>query len=543
MPAPTRRALLGAGALALTGAGEAAAQGTPPGTTTPAGRTVRIAMSIGDIPRLWGGPEAGLEGVRFGAHFVYDALVNWDLSSADRPSGLTPGLATAWRPEEGNRRRWIITLRRGVVFHDGTPFDADAAIWNFDSIFNREAPQFDGARAGFVRGRLPAVARAEKIDDVTIAVMTHELEGMLPYQLSFLWFVSPAHWRALGGDWARFAQNPSGTGPYKVISVTPRQRAELEANTAYWNPARIPKVPRTVLLPIPDANARVAALRAGQADVIESVPPDAIASLRAAGFPVMQNAYPHIWAWRLNHLPTSPFHDVRVRRAANLAIDREAMAALLVGSALPARGKVTPDDPWFGNPSFALRHDKAAARDLMQQAGYGPNRRCAISVIAATSGGGQILPAPMNEAIQADLREIWMDVTFQIVDFATIINLLRAGAKDPAARNAAAINVAIPSIEPATGWIIYDSQLVNPRGLNWGHYDNPAADAALRAVRAEFGAEGQAAAMRKLHEVLVDDAAGLYVVHDLNPRAFSPRVSGFVQARNWFQDYTPLALR
>jgi len=521
----------------------AAALGLPGMAEAQAPRTVRIGMSINDIPRLWGGPEAGLEGVRFGAHFVYDSLVQWDLSRDDAPSGLVPGLATAWRAEEADRRRWIVTLRRGVAFHDGTPFDADAAIWNFDSVFNREAPQFDGGRAGFIRGRLPAVAKAEKLDDFTIAVTTHAPDGTLPYQLTFLWFASPSHWRALGGDWAKFAQNPAATGPYKVVSVTPRQRAELEENTGYWNPARIPRAPRTVLLPIPDANARVAALRAGQADVIESVPPDAIASLKAAGFPVMQNAYPHIWAWRLNTLPGSPFADVRVRKAANLAIDRDAMAALLVGSALPARGKVTPDDPWFGKPSFVLKHDKAAARELMQQAGYGPNRRCPISVIAATSGGGQILPAPMNEAMQADLREVWIDVTFQIVDFATIINLLRAGARDPAARGAAAINVAIPSIEPATGWIIYDSQLSNPRGLNWGYYNNPEADAALAAVRAEFTTEGQVAAMRKLHEALVDDAAGLYVVHDLNPRAFSPRVAGFVQARNWFQDYTPLTVR
>ena len=531
----TRRGVLTAAAASLAIGQEAAAQA--------AARPVRIAMSINDTPRLWGGPEAGLEGVRFGAHFVYDALINWDLTRADAPSGLAPGLATSWRVEEGDRRRWVITLRQGVRFHDGSPFDADAAIWNFASIFNRDAPQFDGVRAGLVRGRLPAVAGYEKIDDGTIAVTTNIPDGTLPYQLSFLWFASPTHWRALGGDWAKFLAQPSATGPYKVVSVLPRQRAELEANADYWDKARVPKTQRTVLLPIPDASARVAALRAGQADVIESVPPDAIASLRAAGFPVMQNSYPHIWAWRLNTLPGSPFADLRVRQAANLAIDREAMVALLVGSAQPARGKVTPDDPWFGNPGFRLRFDRAEARRLMTEAGYGPNRRCAISVIAATSGGGQILPAPMNEAMQADLREIWMDVTFQVVDFATIINLLRAGARDPAARGAAAINVAIPSVEPSTGWIIYDSNLINPRGLNWGHYTSATADAALAEVRAAFTPEAQTTAMRRLHEALVDDAAGLYVVHDLNPRAFSPRVSGFVQARNWFQDYTPLVVR
>jgi ABC-type transport system substrate-binding protein len=56
--------------------------------------------------------------------------------------------------------------------------------------------------------------------------------------LAFIWFASPSHWQALGGDWQRFALNPSGTGPCKVTNVTPRQRADLEANRDYWDPMR-----------------------------------------------------------------------------------------------------------------------------------------------------------------------------------------------------------------------------------------------------------------------------------------------------------------
>jgi hypothetical protein len=86
-----------------------------------------------------------------------------------------------------------------------------------------------------------------------------------------------------------------------VTNVTPRQRADLEAIRDYWDPNRIPKAPRTVLLPIPDGSARVAALRSGQIDLVESLPPDTIPSLRAARFQVVQNACPHIWG-RLQHL-------------------------------------------------------------------------------------------------------------------------------------------------------------------------------------------------------------------------------------------------
>jgi ABC-type transport system substrate-binding protein len=529
-----RRALLATPALvAALGPSEAEAQAAQP---------LRIGMSLTDIPRLWGGPEAGFEGLRFGGYFLYDALVLWDLSRADRPSGHTPGLATQWRVAEADRRRWIFTLRQGVRFHDGTPFDADAAIWNFDSVFNTRAPQFDGMRSGLIRNRLSSLAAYEKLDDHTLALTTHEPDGMFPYQCTFLFFVSPTRWRELGGEWTRFLTNPAGTGPYRFASLAPRQRAELEPNRDYWDERRIPRAPRTVLLPVPDAPARVAALRANQLDVAETLPPDAIPSLRAARIRVEQNPYPHVWAWRLNVDQGSPLADLRVRQAMNLAVDREGMVALLAGSAAPARGKVMPGDPWWGAPSFNIRFDRAEARRLMQAAGYGPSRRLPLSVIMATSGGGQMVPQPMNEAIQADLREIWIDVTFQIVDFVTILNLMRAGARDPAARGAHAINIAIPSIEPTTGWIIYDSQLVNPRGVNWGYYNSPAVDAALAEVRRSFDPAAQDAAMGRLHSVLVDEAAALFVVHDLNPRGLSARTRGFVQARNWFQDYTQISL-
>ena len=147
-----------------------------------------------------------------------------------------------------------------------------------------------------MRTRVSSIASYEKLDSHRIAITTRQVDGMFPFQTSFLWHASPAHWQALGGDWARFMANPSGTGPYRFVSLTPRQRAEFEPNRAYWDERRIPKVARTSLLPIPDGSARVAALRAGQIDIAETLIPDAIPSLRAARFQVVQNSYPHIWA-------------------------------------------------------------------------------------------------------------------------------------------------------------------------------------------------------------------------------------------------------
>ena len=178
----------------------------------------------------------------------------------------------------------------------------------------------------------------------------------------------------------------------------------------------------------------------------------------------------------------------------------------------------------------------------MTAAGYSATRRCPCNVIMPVSGGGQMVPQPMNEALQAGLREAFFDVNFLPVDFATSINQMRAGARDPASRGAHALNVALPSMEPNTGWVIYDSQLTNLRGINWGYYNSPADHAQLRVVRNSFGTGPMNNAMGRLQDILIDEASLLAVVHDVNPRALSARCRGFVQARSWFQDYTQIAV-
>ncbi|MFM8801763.1 MAG: ABC transporter substrate-binding protein, partial [Tagaea sp.] len=131
-------AALGASSLAPV----ALAQTQPP---------LRIAMSLSDVPRLWAGPDAGFEGLRFGGYMAFDALTLWDMDARDKASGLVPGLAESWRVDPADNKRWIFTLRQGVKFHDGSDFDADAMIWNLDSIFKTDAPQFHAPRVGMIR--------------------------------------------------------------------------------------------------------------------------------------------------------------------------------------------------------------------------------------------------------------------------------------------------------------------------------------------------------------------------------------------------------
>ena len=184
----------------------------------------------------------------------------------------------------------------------------------------------------------------------------------MPYQLAWIGISSPAQWEKLGKNWQEFAKTPSGTGPWRLTGFTPRERAEMVPNKDYWDKARIPKLDRLILIPMPETNTRVAALRSGQVDWIEAPAPDAVPSLKKAGMQIVTNAYPHNWTWHLSRAEGSPWNDVRVRKAANLAVDREGMKELLGGLMIPAEGFMPPGHQWFGKPSFKLKRDLAEAR-------------------------------------------------------------------------------------------------------------------------------------------------------------------------------------
>lgn len=199
---------------------------------------LRIGMTAADIPRTLGQPDQGFEGNRFTGLTMYDGLTGWDLSSADKASTVIPGLATEWKVDDSDKTKWTFKLRPGVTFHDGSPFNADAVVWNVEKVLKQDAPQFDASQVGVTASRMPTLASAKKIDDMTVELTTKEPDSFLPINLTNLFMASPAKWQAFydkaeGADakaksqaaWTAFAKDASGTGPWKMASFTPRERS------------------------------------------------------------------------------------------------------------------------------------------------------------------------------------------------------------------------------------------------------------------------------------------------------------------------------
>ena len=505
----------------------------------------RYGISMADIPLTTGQPDRGAGAYQFTGHTIYDPLIAWEANIGTRPGKLIPGLATEWKVDPKDSKVWRFTLRKGVKFHDGSEFSADAVIWNLDKVLNDKSPQFDAKQAAQVKSRIPSIASFKKIDPHTVEITTKDIDALFPYQLPWFLIGSPAQWEKLDKDWAKVALQPSGTGPFKLDKLVPRERAELVKFAGYWDKTRLAKTDRIVLLPIPDELTRANALLNGQVDLIETPPPDVLPQLKAQGFKLVQNVTPHVWPYHFSTQPGSPWLDIRVRKAVNLAVDREAIVKLLNGQATVAKGQLDRTSPWFGKPSFDLKYDLPAARALMAQAGYGKDKPIKAKIIIAKGGTGQMLSVPMNEYIQQSLAEIGVNIEFEVVELENLYLHWRAGAKADmnAGKGITAINLGYVTADPfyALTRFAY-GKAVAPNGVNWGGYDDPKVNEAIDQIKGSFDTKKQDALLAYVHQRMVDDALMLWVVHDTNPHALSPKVKGFVQAQHWFQDLTTLAM-
>ncbi|WP_207479189.1 ABC transporter substrate-binding protein [Arenibaculum pallidiluteum] len=521
-------------------------------------KVLRIGMTSADIPRTLGQPDQGFEGNRFTGIPMYDALTHWDLSKPDGPSVLIPGLATEWAADAADRTKWVFKLRPGVKFHDGSPFNADAVVWNVQKVLDQSAPHFDQSQVGVTVSRMPTLKAARKIDDMTVELTTSQPDSFLPINLTNLFMASPAHWAAklaaVPADvadpkerakraWAAFAEDPSGTGPFDGIRLVPRERFEMVANKAYWDEKRRPKIDRVVLLPLPEANARTAALLSGQVDWIEAPAPDAVAQIKSRGFSLYMNEQPHVWPWQFSFVEGSPWLDKRVRHAANLCVNRDELKELLGGLMAAPKGTVPPGHPWWGNPKFDIRYDLAEAKKLMTEAGYSAQKPLKVKTITSASGSGQMQPIPMNEYLQQALKECFFDVELEVIEWNALFTNWREGAKHANARGANATNVTFAAMDPFFAMVRFVStQAFPPTSNNWGYFGNDEIDKLVADARTSFDAAERDAALARLHARIVEEAPFLWVAHDVGPRALSAKVKGVVQPKSWFIDIAPMSM-
>lgn len=330
--------------------------GIPSATVTAPGHSDHTSKQV-----LVVGAQKDFKAAAEGKLLVFDTLV-----ALDETGNLRPRLATSWTVSPDGKE-WVLTLRRGVTYHDGTPFNARAAKFSIEK-----------AMAGAVW--------AKYVDEIKI-VAAHTLKVIFnTYYHSFLremangWlsenFVCPA---AVDPPWDPNGRilRYIGTGPFKLGDYKKDREATLVRNDTYWG--KTPKLTKILWKYTPDPYAQILALKAGELDIIgapehhSSVPFMKLAELAAdADFAVSTHSYGRYQVLEFN-CRRPPFDDVSVRKAFNYAIDRQKMVRSLFGTLTDPSFLIT--DPKFkwgpSNITAGYRYDKKRAVQLLAQAGWG----------------------------------------------------------------------------------------------------------------------------------------------------------------------------
>ncbi|MBR0660860.1 ABC transporter substrate-binding protein [Neoroseomonas oryzicola] len=331
--------------------------------------TMAVEAPFGLDPHyLFAGPNMAA------ARNVYDSLINRDAESR-----FVPGIVESW--EATGPQTWELRLRRGVTFHDGSPFTADDVAFSIARVPN--VPNNPGPYTSNLR----TISRVEVVDPHTVRLHTDQPNPVLPGQLTNIFVVSKRV--AEGASTSDFNSGRAaiGTGPFRVEQVRGQEGMSIARNPTYWGEA--PAYARVEIRVIGNDASRLAALLSGDVDLIESVPPADVERLqRDARVSVFRRNSDRIMYLlpnlRLEQFPLltdtagqplarNPLRDVRVRRALSLAIDRQALAArALDGQAVPTV-QMVPEQFGGFDPGIAIpAADPARARALLAEAGY-PN--------------------------------------------------------------------------------------------------------------------------------------------------------------------------
>ena len=420
--------------LILALAAPALAQPKVDGVTIDPDAELVVAMAD-DTPNM--DPRIGMGSVRSAyIRQVFESLVDVD------PQGKPlPGLALSWKPV--GDMAWEFSLRKGVKFHDGEPFNADTVLFNLDRMFrkNLDAHPVKDVAAGTAFDRtFPFVTRWEKVDDSTVRVHTSEPSPTL-WDFIGREPLVPKAWTIKNGVDA-LNDKPVGTGAWKLVEWKRKTHMLFERNDDYWGPK--PMFKRLRFQVIPEAAARLAALRAGQVGLVEAVPPlDAQAlgqdsRVKVVSGPQKLNCRLYLNARTKDKYDSGGkdglFLDPKVRLALNYAVNKDAiLKKIFLGYAIANTSPVPTTSAGYAAQE-PYPYDPKRARAMLAEAGWKDTGKgfekngepLALQLHYAAKHYGQSFDE-MTVAVAEMIKDLGVQVTMKATDFATILQTTQKG--------------------------------------------------------------------------------------------------------------------
>ncbi len=502
----TRRGLLAtSAALALGALSLPAAAQTPPG--------ILVVGQIAEPQSLDPATVTAANDFRILVN-VFEGLVGYAPGTLD----IVPELAESWEISEDGLQ-YTFKLREGVTFHDGTPFNAEAVKFTFDRMLDESHP-FHNTGPFPLAFFYSSIASTEVVDDLTVRFTLTEPYAPFLSNLAETTgvIVSPT---AVEQHGAEFGRNPVGTGPFRFAEWRANEAVVIEANADHWDGA--PGLQAVVFRPLTDPNTRVAEMLSGGIDLLVEVPPASLSEFEGEGFEIHEAAGPHLWFLILN-LKEGPFTDVRIRQAANYAINKEALVEdVLEGTAQVAAGPTPPAFGWAYNEELEpYPYDPERARQLLAEAGQ-PNP--AVTFYVTEGGSGMLDPVAMGTAIQADLEAVGFDVTIETYEWNTFLGEVNPGLEGKADMAEMAWMTNDPDTLPFLA--LRTEAWPEQGGFNSGYYSNPEVDQLLTQARVSTDQAERAELYKRMQEIVHEDAPWVFVANWEQNAVTSDRVSNF----------------
>jgi ABC-type transport system substrate-binding protein len=442
---------------------------------------------------------------------VLDYVVE-PLAVIDESGGLVPRLATSWTVADDGLSI-DLELRRGVTFHDGTPFDADAAIWNVERVLD---PEVRVPR----RGPFSAITSVEATGTHAIRV---NLAEPAPYMMGVLaqtliGMMSPASVDIDGNSYQNITV-PIGTGPYTYSDRTPSERVVVDRYDGYWG--EMPYYERVIFQIVPEATTRESLLLAGQVDLIILPPTSDIPALQANPRTevVLGPSNRTIYIVINNDDPV--LQDRRVRQALNYAVDKEAIVqGILFGAADPMDAPMA--DSLFGYTEIgAYPYDPERASELLAEAGVEPGE-LSLDFIAPT--GRYVQDFAAAQAIANFLRDVGIDTEVRTMDWPSYVGSIT----QPPASHDLQLHLLgwAPSFMDASQQMQqFDSAQHPPNGLVTSFYDNEEVDRLVAEANQEVDEERRAELYAEASRLIWEDAPWIFLWVQRFPMVHSSEVS------------------
>lgn len=444
---------------------------------------------------------------------------------------LQPCLAESWDISEDGTE-YTFYLRQGVKFHDGTDFNASVVDFNVRRIWDKDFEYYYPRANSFTFYAFEPLEEIIIVDDYTITMKLKqpfaEFLRMQNQSYGEPLMISPEAVKTHGNE--GFSQNPVGTGRFRLEERREGELSSMVRFADYWGEDKA-LLEKIIWRIIPDSQAAISALKAGETDMMLWIPPDNLADLESSGFTISMNDGPYVNYWYLNFK-----NDVtaikEIRQAMNMGFNRQGIVDDLAnGSQRVANGIIPPGCNAYDPEFKGYDYDPEKAKALVAEAGFADGVEATFRVSEYGQYGDAVVAR-----MQQEWKEIGINLTLEKMEWVTYMHAWANGL--PPEHGGLQLGWGMS----ADYWIqlIAHSKFQSPNGTNSGYYSNPQVDELFDQAAAELDDAKRHDLYQQAQEIIMhEDAAYIPITFDRAPLALSSRVKGFVNPpEDWFQLWT-----